>query len=114
MPRRELLPGVTADSCPPSVVCDAHAAIRKARRRAIARDVAQIVLLAAVDYLFLRWPESHVPYMDRAHSLVALQAINLVIVADVWLTRALPMWTARRIASTWCRSEREKFQRRLL
>ncbi|HUP62766.1 MAG TPA: hypothetical protein VNA69_20365 [Thermoanaerobaculia bacterium] len=114
MPRRTLLPGVTADSCPPAVACDAHSAIRGARRRAIVRDVAQVVLLVAVDYLFIRWPESHVPLLTRAHSLAVLQVLNALVVADVWLTRALPMWWARRIASTWCRSEREKFQRRPL
>jgi hypothetical protein len=114
MPRRELLPGVTADSCPPAVVCDAHAAIRKARRRAIARDVAQIVLIACIDYLFVRWPESHIPGLNRLQSFIALEAINALILADIWITRALPAWTARRIAATWSRSEREKFQRRVL
>lgn len=114
MQTTKLLPGVTADSCPPPVVCDAHDAIRRARRRAIIRDTAQIVLLAAIDYLFVYWPDSRLPLLNRAQSFIALEAMNVLIVADVWLTRAMPMWTARRIASTWTRTEREKFQRRLL
>ena len=114
MPTRELLPGVTSDSCPPEIVCNAHNEIRKARRRAIARDVAQVVMLAAVDILFVHWPESRMPFLDRAHSLTILRTINALIVADLWLTRAVPRWTAKRIASTWCKAEREKFERRLL
>ena len=60
MPTSDLLPGVTTDSCPPVVVCDAHAAIRSARRRAMLRDATQVSLLLAVDYLFMHWPESRI------------------------------------------------------
>ena len=105
----ELLPGVTTDRCPPSVVCDARAAIRKARRRALLRDVVLIALVAAVDYLFFRWPESRMPFLDRGDSLLLLRAVNVLVIADLWLMRALPKWSARRIASTWCRTERERF-----
>jgi hypothetical protein len=111
MPTRELLPGVTTVSCPPAVVCDARREIKRARRRAMVRDGLQLVLLAGVDYLFMHWPESRLPFLNRAESLVALRGINLLIVADVWITRALPKWSARRIASTWCRSERERFRK---
>ena len=111
MPTRELLPGVTTASCPPNVVCDASVEVRRARRRALTRDVIQITLLLAVDYLFVHWPDSRLPYADRALSLAVLRALNGVVIADLWLTRALPRWSARRIASTWCRSEQEKFQR---
>jgi hypothetical protein len=111
MPSQDLLPGVTTESVPPPVVCDAHSAIRKARRRAFARDAIQITLLLAVDYLFIHWPESRVPFLDRAFSLHTLRVVNMLIVADLWLSRALPRWMARRVASTWCRSERERFDR---
>lgn len=111
MPNRELLPGVTTVSCPPRVVCDAHSAIRSAKRRALVRDSAQLALLLAVDYLFVHWPESRVPFLDRAASLTFLRGMNALIVGHLWLARALPKWTAKRIASTWCRSEREKFSR---
>src|SRR5688572_23990804 len=57
MPKIDLLPGVTSRSCPPRVVIDAHAAIRKARHRAMLRDAMQVILLVAVDYLFVHWPE---------------------------------------------------------
>ena len=105
----ELLPGVTSDRCPPSVVCDAHAAIRNARRRAFVRDAMLIVLVAAVDYLFFHWPESRMPFTDRAGSLVLLRWLNVLVIADLWLMRALPKWWARRIATTWSRTERERF-----
>ncbi len=113
MPTRELLPGVTTVSCPPAVVCDAHKEIRSARRRAFARDAIQIVLLASVDYLFVHWPESRLPFLDRGQSLAMLRAGNALLLADLWLARALPKWNARRIAATWCRSEQAKFENRL-
>ncbi|HYI11225.1 MAG TPA: hypothetical protein VEK57_19370 [Thermoanaerobaculia bacterium] len=111
MPVRDLLPGVTTRSCPPRVVCDAHAAIRAAKRRAYLRDGIQITLLIAVDYLFVHWPDSRIPFLDRDSSLALLRAVNVVAVADLWLTRALPKWWARRIAGTWSRTERERFTR---
>jgi hypothetical protein len=112
MPTKDLLPGVTTDSCPPRVACDAHEAIRKARRRALLKDVGQLTLLLGVDWLFLRWPEARVPFLGRAESMVILRGVNALAIADLWLTRALPKWSAMRIASTWCRSEREKFLKR--
>ncbi|MDP9191698.1 MAG: hypothetical protein M3P06_08335 [Acidobacteriota bacterium] len=109
MPNPELLPGVTSDASPPRVVCDARAAIRKARRRAIFRDAVLIVLVASVDFLFFYWPDSRMPFLDRAGSLTLLRGVNVLLVADLWLMRALPKWWARRVSQTWCRSEREKF-----
>ena len=111
MPKDELLPGVSTSSCPPRVVCDAHAEIRRARRRAWLRDGLQISLLVGVDYLFIRWPESRMPFLDRTSSLTLLRGMNLAILGHLWLMRALPKWWAKRIATTWCRSEREKFLR---
>ncbi|MFP5247651.1 MAG: hypothetical protein ACLGH0_13250 [Thermoanaerobaculia bacterium] len=111
MPKQELLPGVTTTSAPPRVACDAHAAIRRARRRVYLRDGVQLSLLIAVDYLFVHWPASHIPFMDRQTSLMVLRALNGLIVADLWLVRALPKWSAKRIASTWCRGERDRFNR---
>lgn len=75
------------------------------------RDATQISLLLAVDYLFVHWPDSRMPFMDRDSSLAFLRAVNFVAVADLWLTRALPKWWARRIATTWSRSERERFRK---
>jgi hypothetical protein len=105
----ELLPGVTTTACPPRVACDAHAAIRRARRRALLRDTMLIVLIAAIDYLFMHWPESRMPFLDRQASLTFLRWVNAGVVADLWLMRALPKWWARRIAGTWCRAERDRF-----
>jgi hypothetical protein len=111
MPKNELLPGVSTSSCPPRVVCDAHDAIKRARRRAWIRDGVQLALLAGVDYLFTHWAESRLPFLDRAASLAMLRGVNFAIIGHVWLAHALPKWTARRIASTWSRPEREKFLR---
>ncbi|HEX2061821.1 MAG TPA: hypothetical protein VHK90_13865 [Thermoanaerobaculia bacterium] len=111
MPTRDLLPGVTTDSCPPRVVCDAHTAIRKARRRVYVKDALQLGLLLAVDYLFVHWPESRLPFLDRGSSLTALQLVNFAIVGDLWLRRAVPKWWARHIAGTWSRGERDRFNR---
>ncbi len=111
MPARDLLPGVTTRSCPPRVACDARAAIRAAKRRAYLRHGLQIALLVAIDYLFIHWPESRIPFLDRGSSLAFLRAVNALAVADLWLTRALPRWSARRIAVTWSRAERERFTR---
>jgi len=113
MPTRELLPGVTTSSCPPSVVCDAHAELRKARRRAMLRDGTQVALLLAVDWLFAHWPDSRLPFADRTLSLTMLRGMNVGFAAHLWLARALPRWSARRVAATWCRSERERFQRQV-
>ena len=109
MPNPELLPGVTDDSCPPRVVCDAKAAIRKARRRAIVRDAVLVVLVAAIDYLFIYWPEARLPFLDRLSSLTVIRWVNVLLVADLWLMRSLPKWWAKRISETWCRAERERF-----
>jgi len=111
MPTNELLPGVSTTTCPPRVVYDAHTAIRRARRRAWWRDGMQLALLVAVDWLFVYWPESRMPFLDRGQSLAFLRGMNAVLLAHIWLSRALPKWWAKRIASTWCRSERERFQR---
>ena len=109
MPTTELLPGVSPESCPPSVVCDARRAIRRARVFAFVRDAVQVVLLVGVNFLFLRWPESHLPFAGRALSLKVLEAMSVLLIAHIWIMRALPRWTARRIAATWCRSEQQRF-----
>jgi len=109
MPTPELLPGVSPENRPPPVVCDARAAIRKARRRAFLRDAVLVVLVLAVDYLFWRWPESRMPMLDRAQSLVLLRWVHVLVIVDLWLMRAVPKWWARRISNTWCRAERERF-----
>lgn len=111
MPTRDLLPGVTSRSCPPRVACDAKAAIRKARHRALVRDAVQVTLLVAVDWLFVHWPESHVPFLGRGESMIFLRGVNALIFFDLWLSRAMPKWWAKRIASTWSRAERDRFNR---
>lgn len=109
MARRDLLPGVTTDDCPPVVVFDSKSAIRRARRRAALRDFAQLALLAGVDYLFLRWPLTHIPSFGRDSSVMIVASLNSLILTHAIVSRTFPRWTARRIASTWCPSERRRF-----
>lgn len=109
MSRDRLLPGVTSSAVPPVSACDTRAEIARARRRAIAKDALQIVLLVGIDALFVRWPSAHIPALGRDASLAALLVLNMAVIAHLWLERALPRWTARWIASTWCRAERQRF-----
>jgi len=109
--RRTLLPGVSDAGVPPPVVIDSRAVVARARRRAIVRDVIDLLLLVCVDGLFLRWNHAHVPFLDRHDSLLVLLALNAMLVGYVWLVRALPRWTARKVASTWCLAERTRFNR---
>jgi hypothetical protein len=51
------------------------------------------------------------PFLERHASLSLLRTMNVAILGHVWLMRSLPRWTAKRIAATWSRSEREKFLR---
>lgn len=104
-----LLPGVTRTQVPPAVVFDSRDAIRRARRRRVLRDVIDIVLLVAVDALFVRWPSTHVPFLDRQDSLFLLAALNVAVLGYLWLARVLPAWSARRVAATWSAAERTRF-----
>jgi hypothetical protein len=110
--RRILLPGVSDAGAPPPVVIDSRVVVARARRRAIIRDVIDLLLLVGVDGLFLRWPLAHVPFLDRSDSLLVLLGLNAMLVCYVWLVRALPRWTARRVAMTWSLPERARFFRR--
>ena|ERR1700720_3039901 len=112
MGRQKLLPGIESTECPPSVVCDSRVSIRRARFRAMARDVLQIVLLLSVNYLFIRWPSTHLPFTDRHTSVLLVGAANGLSLGWLWLSRAMPRWSARRIAATWSASERRRFERR--
>src|SRR5258708_29459309 len=107
--RRTLLPGVSDAGAPPPVITDSRVVVARARRRAIIRDVIDLLLLVCVDGLFLRWPLAHVPFLDRYDSLLVLLGLNSMLVGYVWLARALPRWTARRVATTWSLPERALF-----
>ena len=112
MTRRDLLPGVTTVECPPVAVIDSFREIRRARRIAFARDAAQLILLAGVDFLFFHWPETHIPTLERHTTLLLLGGVNGAMLSSLWLQRVMPRWTARRIASTWCVTEQSRFFRR--
>lgn len=109
MARRLLLPGVADDGYPPAVVIDSRRVIVRARRRAAACDAAQLILLAGLDALFVRWPYAHVPLMHRDASLIVVAALNAGVVTFAIVMRMFPRWSARRIATTWCLAERARF-----
>ena len=106
--RRSLLPGVADVRTPPAVVFQSRSVIVRARRRAALRDVLDLLLLGCVDGLFLRWPRAHVPGLDRVDSLLVLASVNTMLFLTMWLTRTVPRWRARRVASTWCIAERSR------
>ena|SRR5438876_243867 len=106
--RRSLLPGVADVRTPPAVVFQSRRVIVSARRRAVARDIFDLLLLSCVDGLFLRWPRAHVPGLDRTDTLLLLFGVNAMLIAYIWLARALPRWSARRVAATWCIAERSR------
>ena len=106
--RRDLLPGVHDAVSPPRQVFESRSVIRRARRRAALRDSFDVLFLITIDVLFLRGPESHVPFLGRYDSLAVLGFVNLAIVAHLWLARMIPRWRARRIAATWAPSEQRR------
>ena len=110
--RRTLLPGVSDAEAPPLVITNSRAVVARARRRAIVRDVIDLLLLVCVDGLFLRWPLAHVPFLDRYDSLLVLLGLNAMLAGYFWLARAVPRWTASRVAATWSLPERASFFRR--
>lgn len=109
MARRDLLPGTTAEIPAPPVVFDSRSAVKRARRRAAIRDAAQLMILAGVDWLFVRWPYAHVPGLDRWHSVLVVAVLNAAVLTHVIVSRTFPRWTARRIAASWCLAERARF-----
>ena len=82
--------------------------IRRARRRALARDILDILLLLAVDYLFVHWPYARLPLMNRHDSLELLVAVNALFAGYLWIARAFPRWRARRVAGSWTPREQER------
>ena len=109
MARRDLLPGVTIDDCPPRIVTNSADVVSSARRRAVLRDLANVFLLAGVDYVFLNWPATHIPTLDRDGSVIFLAALNGIVATHMIMSRLTPKWAARRIAATWCLRERSRF-----
>ena len=109
--RHELLPGVSRDDTAPVMVFESRPVIASARRRAALRDVLDVVLLAAVDALFIRWPHARMPLLGRADTLLILAIVNVVMIAYLYSARTLPRWRARRLASTWSEAERSRFLR---
>jgi hypothetical protein len=108
MQHRSLLPGVSADVPPPSVVFTSRPVIRRARRVALARDVFDLLLLVGVDAFFIRWPYARMPWLNRTDSLELLVAVNAIFLIYLWIARAFPRWRARRVAGTWCDEERAR------
>lgn len=111
MPKDDLLPGVTVTVVPPIVSCDSRRAIRSARRHAVAREAAQLLLLVGVDVLFIRWPAAHVPMLDRYDSLIAVAVLNAAVITNLVMSRMAPKLRAKRIAATWCPAEQNRLKK---
>jgi hypothetical protein len=112
MTRPDLLPGVTTEDCPPTVVADSRATILRARRHAALRDSLNMILLGAVDYVCVTWPSAHVPFVGREHSVTLVALLNAAVITHVIMSRLTARWAARRIASTWSLRERARFFQR--
>jgi hypothetical protein len=106
--KRRALPGVSDEPVPPAIVFDSRKVIRRARRRAAFRDVVDLLILAFVDALFVQWPDARIPTLGREASLLVLAIVNLLMFATMWLSRAVPRWRARRVATTWTAAERRR------
>jgi len=109
--RRKLLPGVSHVGAPPAISCESRRVIASARRRAALRDTFDLLILAAVDGLFLRWPHAHIPAIGRDQTALVVAGVNAVVLTYMWSARAFPRWRARRVASTWSTSEQNRFAR---
>ena len=107
-----MLPGIAAAACAPSVMFDSRRAIARARRRAALRDFVQLLLVVGVDWMVVRWPYSHVPAMGRPGSVLLVALLNAAVLTHLIVSRTFPRWSARRIAATWCLSERARFFQR--
>jgi len=108
MRRADLLPGVAQAAVPPRVVTDSRRIVARARRRAAVRDVFDLLLLAGVNAIFVRWPDAHVPFLGRHETMLVLAAMNAVLLLCVLTARTLPRWRARRVAATWNAGERRR------
>jgi hypothetical protein len=109
----ELLPGTAGpDATPPLAVYNGRVEIEKAQRSRKFRDLFDGVMLLALDYLFLSWPDAHVPFLNRSQSMTLLVAMHVVLIGHWILSRELPAWRARRIAATWAPEERVRLSRR--
>jgi hypothetical protein len=109
MPRPDLLPGVVTDSCPPVAVIGSRETIVRARRRAIFRDVTNLAILGAVDYVSLHWPSAHIPLVNREQSMLLVGLLNATVITHIVMTRIAARLAARRIAATWSLRERARF-----
>ena len=109
MARKDLLPGVRVERPGPEVIFDSRRAIARARRRAAFRDFGQIVLLIGIGYAFRNWPSMHIPFLSREESILAVALVDAAVVTQIAVSRMIPRWVARRIATTWCLAERARF-----
>jgi hypothetical protein len=109
MARRDLLPGVVDDACPPAVVFNSRRAIRRARIYAALRDLGQLSLLGGLDYYYMTRNVVHLPWLQRDSTGVVLAAFHAAVITQMFLTRVIPQWRAKRIARTWRLAERTRF-----
>ncbi len=105
----ELVPGAGGpETAPPSVRINAGNVIRSARLRADLSDLFDLSILLAINLMFMAWDTAHIPFVSRDASMAILLSANALYVVDWLVTRYVPQWRARRVASTWSQDERSR------
>ena len=102
-----LLPGVQPrHGATRSTTFDGRNSVRKARFREDLRDLIDLLILGAVDSMFLAWDAAHIPGFTREATLTLMLFITGGVALFLILRRLLPLLHARRIIGTWSESER--------
>jgi hypothetical protein len=110
----DLLPGTLGPAASPAhPAFRPHKLLRDARRRAVLRQVADGGILLLLNGFFYFWESARLPLTSRSDSLAILLLINAAFLASCALSRKVPEWRARRIASTWSAEERARSQEKM-
>lgn len=105
----ERIPGAGGpETAPPAVNINAGKIVRSARVRADLSDLLDLSILLGINLMFKGWETAHIPFLTRETSMAILLSANALYVLDWLVTRYLPQWRARRVASTWSPNERAR------
>lgn len=107
-----LLPGVRRNEERHRSSSGAASVVATARRDANRADLFDLLCLIAVDAVFFTWRSTHIPLLGREVSMYVLLLLHLGVCLHIILRRKWPEWRARRIASTWARSEQQRLTRK--
>lgn len=73
-------------------------------------DLVDLMILIVINLFFMQWEQARIPLLTRDLSLAILLGTNAVYVVGWFRNRVLPVWRARRIASSWQPDEKERFR----